>query len=251
MHCADALQQGRVGGDTGRGRTVQPSAIASPGHAEHTSHGGNEETGLVRAHESEEPDGIVPVFRANQAAAFERMSRSTVSCLFSRRSRTSSSRSAAARLRTASSRRPSWRLALGSPGADRLGGRLELAGKLVGTATGTHQVGHLAAELRRIGSTRSGHQEHLWRKLQRVHQTGSIPLIPVRHGVRCRSRSAGGGARRPVRCGLSPQQAFLPTCLPGRRNAFRPSSRPCCSCSPALLPLQRPALPFPLLRQPG
>ena len=94
-----------------RGRTVQPSVVASGGYAEHAGHGDNVDAGLVRTHEPEEPDGIVPVSRTNQTAAFERMSRSTRSCLFSWRSRTSSSRSAAASFSTASSRRPSWRSA--------------------------------------------------------------------------------------------------------------------------------------------
>ena len=63
------------------------------------------------------------------------------------------------------------------PRADRLRGRLELSGKILGRPSGTDQINHLTAELRRIRRMRLGHQEHLWRKLQGVHQTGSIPVV--------------------------------------------------------------------------
>ena len=76
---------------------MPPSLKTSLGHAEHAGHGGNRETGLVRAHEPEEPDDTAPVSRANQAAAFDKISCSTRNCLFSRRSRDNSSRSAALR----------------------------------------------------------------------------------------------------------------------------------------------------------
>ncbi len=91
----------------GRGRPADPGIVASLGHAEHARHGGDRETGPVRAHEPEEPDDTAPVSRANQAAAFERMSRTNRSCLFSRRSLANSSCSEATKLGLAFSRGPS------------------------------------------------------------------------------------------------------------------------------------------------
>ena len=145
----DPLQQRRVGTRTGRWRTAPPGVIAGLRHAEHARHGRDRKHRLVRAHELEDPDGIAPVSRANQAAARERMSRSSRSCLFSRRSRASSSRSAAVSPRPFSSRRPSCRIGLRDPVADRLRGRLELAGEVVGIAAGADQIDHLATKLRR------------------------------------------------------------------------------------------------------
>jgi hypothetical protein len=55
--------------------------------------------------------------------------------------------------------------------------RLKLAGKVVGTTSSTDEIDHLPAKLRRIGRACSWHRQHLCKKLQGVHQTGSIPAI--------------------------------------------------------------------------
>ena len=53
--------------------------------------------------------------------------------------------------------------------------RLKLVGKIVRITPSTDEVDHLAAKFRRIRWACSWHQQHLWQKLQGVHQTGSIP----------------------------------------------------------------------------
>jgi hypothetical protein len=59
----------------------------------------------------------------------------------------------------------------------------------------THQVDHLSAKFRRIRWACSWHRQHLWQKLQGVHQTGSIP-IPIRGEARWSSAlSASAHAR--------------------------------------------------------
>jgi hypothetical protein len=52
-------------------------------------------------------------------------------------------------------------LGLSHPVADRLGRRLELLGQLLGGAPGPDQLQQLAAELRRIRRTWSGHRDIL------------------------------------------------------------------------------------------
>ncbi len=64
-----------------------------------------------------------------------------------------------------------------------MAGRLKLAGKIVRITSSTDEVHHLTAELGRIRWVGSGHQQHLQRKLQGVHQSGSIPVDQFRRGL--------------------------------------------------------------------
>jgi len=66
-------------------------------------------------------------------------------------------------------------VSLGKPRADRLRGRLELTGKVVGVAPRTGQSNHLAAKLRDIGRSGFRHDDTFRVSVRGVHQTGSIP----------------------------------------------------------------------------
>ena len=62
------------------------------------------------------------------------------------------------------------------PGTNRVAGRSKLTRKIVRITSGTNEIHHLAPKLGRIRWVCSGHWQHLWRKLQGVHQSGSIPV---------------------------------------------------------------------------
>ena len=148
-----------------RRRTIPPSVETSPGYAEHARHGGNLETGLVRAHEPEEPDDTAPLIRfaaqarANQAAAFDKISRCDAQLLvvpaqpgqlipFSRTQ---------ARQHVLPS--ALFPVGLQEPIANGPRRRLEFSSEVVGVTTGTDQIDHLTAELRGIRNSGSWHDD--------------------------------------------------------------------------------------------
>src|SRR5271169_6580068 len=73
-------------------------------------------------------------------------------------------------------------VSLGDPRANGVAARLKLAGKIVRITASADQVDHLSAKFRRIRWACSWHRQHLWQKLQGVHQTGSIPVLPAAIG---------------------------------------------------------------------
>ena len=62
--------------------------------------------------------------------------------------------------------------------------RLKLAGEIVRITASTDQLDHLSAKFRRIRWACSWHRQHLWQKLQGVHQTGSIPIPNISAAAR-------------------------------------------------------------------
>ena len=53
---------------------------------------------------------------------------------------------------------------------------VRLIGKVVGVGPGTHQIGHLAAELRRIRNLGFQHPDTFRKSVRGVHQSGSIAI---------------------------------------------------------------------------
>jgi hypothetical protein len=108
--------------------------------------------------------------RTSRARALDRISRSSRSWRFSRRSRFGSSRSAFVRLPLPRAR---VTLRLRNPVPDRLRRRLKLARQFLRRAPSAHQLNHLTAELRRIGSSALRHRGLLEHKWSAVHETGA------------------------------------------------------------------------------
>ena len=101
-------------------------------------------------------------------------------------------------------------VSLGDPRTNGVAARLKLAGKIVRITASTDEVDHLSAKFRRIRWACSWHRQHLWQKLQGVHQTGSIP-IPVLEilgetpvvsepGIRCARQASGAAGRQSLSC---------------------------------------------------
>ncbi len=140
-------------------RPANPGVVARLGHVEHARHGGDREAGLILAHNRKSP-----------AAPRRSPVQTRPRLLTGYRAPTGAACSHAADAPTrrigdeASNRFPLSALLLGChshPSANRLRGRLKLAGKVLRRSPRTDPIDHLAAKLRRIRRATYGHQEHL------------------------------------------------------------------------------------------